>query len=166
MKQKGEPMSIRKYDGLDHKSKLYGIWCNMRHRCLTPTHPLYKNYGARGITVCDEWLDFNNFKSWALANGYKENEDHKTRCSIDRIDNNGNYEPNNCRWATAKEQTNNTRKNVSITYKGETHTLAEWADIKGIKYTSLMNRYYRKWDIKKMLETPTDEYRKRGRKCQ
>ena len=66
-------MGERKYNGLDHKSKLYGIWCNMRHRCLTPAHPLYKNYGARGITVCDEWLDFNNFKSWALANGYEEN---------------------------------------------------------------------------------------------
>jgi hypothetical protein len=129
----------------------------MLKRCFNPNCKAFKKYGDVGITVCDEWLGengFENFKNWALKNGYTD------ALTLDRYPNqNGNYEPNNCRWATAKEQTNNTRKNVRIQYNGEEHTLAEWARIKGMSYTTFMNRYYRGWDFERIMETPKGNYR-------
>ena len=120
----------------DRVEKLYGVWISMKQRCTNPKNAAYSYYGGRGITVCDEWLhDYTRFKQWALEHGYKEG------LTIDRIDDNGNYEPSNCRWATYIEQANNTRKNLNITYKDETHTLAEWGRILGIKYNTLMFRY-------------------------
>ena len=79
-------------------TRLYHIWLGMKGRCNNPNYVTYKNYGARGISVCDEWYDFVTFKDWALNNGYSDD------LSIDRIDNNGNYEPNNCRWTTNSVQ--------------------------------------------------------------
>lgn len=110
---------------------------SMRSRCYNPKNNRYKNYGGRGINICSEWDNeqgIKNFYKWAINNGYQDN------LSIDRIDNNGDYEPNNCRWVTNKEQANNRRTNRLITYNEETHTLAEWSRILNIKYSVLQSR--------------------------
>lgn len=139
----GEKKSVHN----ESKTRLYKIWKNMRERCNNPHNHAYRNYGGRGIKVCDEWNrehGYIAFRDWALQNGYKE------ELSIDRINVNGMYEPSNCRWVTLREQANNTRCNVLIEYKGETHTLAEWAKILGIKYQTLHRRIrYCGWDVEK-----------------
>jgi len=117
------------------RKRLYGIWYTMKTRCYKEKCINYKNYGGRGITVCNEWQsDFENFYNWALENGYVEG------LSIDRIDNNKGYSPENCRWATRIEQANNQRSNHLITYNGKTQTLKQWADELKIPYTSLKSR--------------------------
>lgn len=130
-----------------YKTRLYRIWARMKTRCLTPTADGYENYGARGIKICDEWRDsFKEFYDWAMSHGY---DDTKT---IDRIDNDGNYEPGNCHWATRREQSNNTRRTIHLTIQGKTHTISEWADISGICRTTIYNRYRNCWPSDKILE--------------
>ena len=125
------------------------IWRAMKERCYNSKCEAYHNYGGRGIIVCDEWLhNFKAFYDWSITNGYRDD------LTIDRIDVNGNYEPSNCRWVTRLTQANNQRTNHLITYKGETHTMAEWAKIKHISYGALRQRLYRKWSIEKALNTP------------
>lgn len=120
------------------KTRLYNIYYNMKSRCYNTKNPYYYNYGGRGVIICDEWLnDFETFYNWAMNNSYKEN------LTIDRIDVNGNYEPNNCRWITIRENSNNKRNNHFETYNGETHTIAEWARILGINNSTLNNRLTR-----------------------
>ena len=130
-------------------ARLYRIWSNMKNRCTNPNADNYSFYGGRGIKVCDEWRDdFIPFRDWAMANGYAVN------LTLDRIDNDGNYEPSNCRWETHLHQCNNTRRNHLITFRGETHTIAEWSRIVGMNVDTLERRIngYR-WSIEKALTT-------------
>lgn len=138
------------------KTKLFDVWHSMKQRCYYCKSSEYHNYGGRGITVCDEWLhDFQAFYEWAMANGYADN------LTIDRIDVDGNYEPSNCRWVTMKEQQNNKRNNHLLTYKGETHTLSEWARIKHINKNTLRGRIvFYGWNIEKALNTPSNHIKK------
>lgn len=117
------------------KSALFHKWTGMKDRCYNARAKQYKHYGGRGISVCDEWRkSFIAFRNWALANGYHEG------LSIDRIDPNGNYSPENCRWITMTQQQQNKRNVKRITWQGETHTIPEWAAIRGIKYGTLWER--------------------------
>lgn len=119
-------------------TRIFHIWQNIKNRCYNINCDKYEYYGERGIIVCDEWKDnFVNFYTWAMSNGYTD------ELTIDRIDVNGNYEPNNCKWATQIEQARNKRNNVYITYNGETHTLPEWSEITKINKGTLYTRYYR-----------------------
>jgi len=131
-------------------SRLYECWQHMKRRCYNKKMSNYKYYGRRGIKVCKEWRsNFEIFYDWAMKNGYKEN------LEIDRIDVNGNYEPNNCKWSTRKEQCNNKRNNYYIEYKRQRKTLTEWADILNIKVITLYDRLNKlQWTIEKALNTP------------
>lgn len=131
--------------------RIYTIWENMLRRCDYKKHISYKNYGARGIKVCDEWSEdhgFDNFYQWAIKNGYSE------ELTIDRIDVNGNYEPSNCRWITNAEQQNNRRNNKLIEYRGEIRTLAEWCKELSIGYSKTQLRLSRGWSVEDAFEKP------------
>ena len=137
-------------EGNNHKhggkgTRLYQIWKTMRERCNTPSCNSYKHYGAKGITICKEWDDFNVFREWAINNGYSD------KLTIDRIDVYGNYEPSNCRWATYKEQANNTTKNHRVEFNGQNLTLSEWADVTGIKMGTIWNRLKKGWSVSDTL---------------
>ena len=126
-------------------TRLYGIWKSMRERCNTSSCNSYKNYGGRGIKICDEWDNFAVFREWALGAGYTDS------LTIDRIDVNGNYEPDNCRWADYKTQANNTRANRLLTLNGVTKTMTQWADITGIKAATIHARLKRGWSVERAL---------------
>ena len=140
--------TLYKYS-IKHKkmdTKLYRVWQNMKRRCYTASSNSYKNYGARGIKVCKEWSqDFISFYNWAMANGYKEN------LTIDRINVNGNYEPNNCRWATMEEQANNKRNNVFINYNGEKLSINQWSKKTGIKRETIYWRLQHGFSLEKVF---------------
>ena len=125
---------------------LYRTWQNMKRRCDNKKMEDYKYYGKRGIKVCEKWKnDFMSFYNWAIENSYKED------LTIDRIDVNGNYEPNNCRWVDRKVQANNTRRNHYIEYNGEKHTLAEWEKITNIKSPTLRYRIKNNYPLEKIF---------------
>lgn len=139
----------------DSKTRLYGIWHNMISRCRTPTNSLFSNYGGRGITVCSEWLNYDSFRKWAMENGY-DMFAKRGECTIDRIDNNKGYSPDNCRWANGITQSRNKRNNRIIEYNGESHTLVEWAEIIGMNPNTLHARLtYLGWSVPMALTTPT-----------
>ena len=130
----------------------YRIWQNIKRRCYYQKHNRFKYYGARGITMCEEWKNnFKSFLNWSLANGYRDD------LTIDRIDNNGNYEPSNCRWVTYKEQCNNTSRNKYITFNGKTMTMAQWSRELGLKPSTIPTRLSRGWTIEKTLSTPNNK---------
>ena len=130
-------------------TRLYRIWSGMIERCHNPNHKGYKNYGARGIAVCDAWKSsFAAFQEWALSNGYSED------LTIDRKDNDKPYCPENCRWLTLSAQQHHKRDNHLITYNGETHNIAEWVKITGIKRGTIEKRLRLGWPPDKAVSTP------------
>lgn len=139
-------------------TRLYNIWRNMKARCHNSKNKDFKHYGGRGVVVCNEWAhDFAAFYQWAHANGYSDD------LTIDRIDGNGNYCPNNCRWITIQEQQKNKRGNRHITYKNKTRNISEWAEIIGIDRKTLEYRV-EKWGVEKAFCTPININRSNARK--
>ena len=119
-------------------TRIHRIWVNMKTRCYNPNHRYFHRYGGRGITIFDEWLNsLTSFYDWAIANGYSDN------LTIDRIDNNKGYSPENCRWTTARNQNNNRGCNVLIEINGETKTIAQLAEESGLSYRTVHARYSR-----------------------
>jgi len=139
-------------------TRLFRVWNNMLSRCYNPNATGYKNYGARGITVCDEWRnDFKAFYDWAMSHGYSDD------LTIDRINNDSNYEPTNCRWVDSKTQSTNRSNNHYVTIDGETKTLREWCDYYFINYHTVQDRLKRGWSVEKALLTPVDTRFRRKR---
>ena len=147
-------------------TRLYTIWGDMKNRCTYKGAINWHLYGGRGISVCEEWKnDFANFRDWAIANGYSD------ELQLDRIDNNGNYEPGNCKWSNRSEQGNNRRTCKYITINGETKTVSEWCRINGVNRSAAYNRIARGWDaekavteksqvVKKLTESDVDAIRR------
>lgn len=130
-------------------SRLYNIWHGMKQRCYCDTCKDYANYGARGISICDEWLnDYSAFRDWSLAHGYADD------LSIDRIDYNGSYSPDNCRWENSVTQCRNRRNNRRIFYKGKERTIAEISSMCGINYDALHMRIKNGWSIEDATAIP------------
>ena len=139
--------------------RLYAVWASMRRRCEDANKSNYYLYGGRGIKVCDEWQDFNKFYEWAVANGYDATAP-TGKCTIDRIDVNGDYCPENCRWVDMGIQASNRRTNVILEYKGEKRSIQELADMAGITYRGFWSRINSGWTVDEAVETPP--YCKRG----
>lgn|SRR3990167_4368280 len=143
---------MNRIHGMRH-TKIYAVWCAMKARCKNKQDKQYKNYGGRGITVCDRWKSFKNF--------YEDiGEEWQEGLQLDRIDNDEGYYKENCRWATHLEQARNTRKNVWIEYNGEKKVLREWAREIGLSLATLQERLD-KWSVKKALGMPKVEKRTR-----
>ena len=137
-------------------NRLYAIWSHMIDRCHNENNPAYQRYGARGITVCVEWREnIDSFIEWANNNGYSD------KLSIDRIDNDKGYSPDNCRWVDDVTQGNNKRNNVLITHNGETHTAAEWGRILGVDAKILRMRKSNGWSDERTISQPIRKIKKR-----
>jgi hypothetical protein len=137
-------------------TRLINIYFAMKHRCLRKNCKQFKDYGGRGIIICEEWLNkdngFINFYNWALSNGYSE------KLTIDRINNNGNYEPSNCKWSTYSEQNSNKRNSRFVDFNGEHKTIAEWEKELGVSNGTIRHRIYKSgWDIEKALKTKVNK---------
>ncbi|MDE7323104.1 MAG: hypothetical protein K2N73_10345 [Lachnospiraceae bacterium] len=137
-------------------NRVYAIWSHMIDRCHNENNPAYQRYGARGITVCDEWREnVDSFIDWANKNGYSDN------LSLDRKDNDKGYSPDNCRWADDVTQANNKRNNIVLEYNGEKKTLSQWAELVDIPRYVLANRYYAGWSTERILIEPVHNTGKR-----
>lgn len=136
------------------KDRLYHVWQDMKKRCYDVNAKGYENYGGRGITVCDEWRDsYNTFKEFMIENGYDENA-KRGKCTIERIDVNGNYCPNNCRIITIQEQAYNKTNSHTEEYKGKVKTIAEWAAEYNVDYNLIFKRLKRGWSMEDALKRP------------
>lgn len=132
----------------ESRTRIYIIWGNMINRTSNKKNKDYKNYGGRGITVCEEWKDYLAFKKWALENGYSDT------LTLDRIDNDKGYYPGNCRWADEETQNNNKQQSRKLEYKGEIKSVEQWAKEYNINRGTLVNRLNKGMSIKEALETP------------
>lgn len=131
-------------------TRLYRIWTRMKQRCNCPQNPKYKDYGGRGISVCDEWNNsFIAFMEWANDNGYDDT------LTIDRINYNRDYCPENCRWISNDEQQLNKRNNRLLEYNGEKHCIAEWSRITGLSYQTIYSRISNGWEVEEALSMPS-----------
>lgn len=135
----------------------YEIWSSMKKRCLNTACRAYKNYGGRGITVCERWV--NSFENFYADMGPRLSLVH----TLEREDNDGPYSPENCRWATRHEQMNNTRINVILTVDGETASLAEWCRKVGLNHATILARLAKGWDTKRAVMTPPRTWPSRPR---
>ena len=135
------------------RTRLCRIYWSMLDRCRNPNNKHYADYGGRGISVCAEWLRSSKvFYEWASATGYADG------LTIDRIDNNKNYEPNNCRWATQKEQQNNRGNNRYLTVDGVTRSIIEWSELTGLRYITIWQRIYKSgWSPEDAVSTPSQK---------
>lgn len=131
----------------DHKSLEYYAWGSMRKRCESPGAKFYEKYGGRGIKVCNRWQSYENFLG---DMGRKPTKNH----SLDRIDNDGDYTPENCRWATKSQQTRNRSASVWIEFNGKTQLMGDWAAELGINYHALYQRVRKGWTIERAFTTP------------
>lgn len=142
--------AIRLLDQTTHgmsKTRLYHIYYGMKARCYNPNNHKYKNYGGRGITICDEWMNsFESFRDWSLANGYRDD------LSIDRINSDGNYEPSNCRWADNITQENNRTNNTIYEYKNIFHTQKEWCELLGCNRSTITRAIKRGLTFEQFIE--------------
>lgn len=146
-KMKGEQScgcALKKHHA--HGTRVHGIWRGMRLRCEDPSYTQYEDYGGRGIQVCERWRLFANF--------YEDMGEPGEGMSLDRIDVNGDYRPENCRWADRVTQQNNMRSNRHVEYKGETKTIAEWSRHTGLPYHVIRKRLNKSWPVEKALTTP------------
>ncbi len=132
------------------KTPEYRAWIAMKHRCYNHKTPRFNRYGARGIIVCDRWL--NSFENFFVDMGVRPSENH----SLDRIDNNGNYEPSNCRWATIKEQNDNKCDSIVLEHNGRRQNVSAWSKELGINHRTLAIRIETGWSIADALETPVE----------
>ena len=130
------------------KTRVYGIWAGMWTRCTNEKHGDFHRYGGRGITVCDRWQSFERF--------YQDMGDPPAKAWIDRIDNEGPYEPGNCRWATAKQQQRNKRNNHLVTFNDKTQTVTEWGEERGMKPLTLLQRLRYGWSVERALTEPVN----------
>lgn len=151
---------VFKRDHVKHgmcNTKLYRVWSSMKARCKNPNSQEWHRYGGRGITVCEEWkAGYENFFKWAMANGYKEG------LTLDRIDNDKGYSPDNCRWATYEEQLNNTSKNLFIEYNGTFKTATQLARENDVNPKMFIQRIKLGWDVERALKEPCHtEFRRR-----
>ena len=127
------------------KNSLYAIWISMKQRCLNQRSQSFHHYGGRGIGICGEWLEYEEFHRWAIPSGYSEG------LSIERIDNDGEYSPTNCKWITRGQQAYNKRNSSSLTHNEDTKTFGEWQNITGINRRTIQSRIENGWPVEKAL---------------
>ncbi len=134
---------------------VYAVWSNMKQRCGNPRHPKYPSYGGRGIAVCDSWQSFDNF--------YADMGDPPAGLTLDRVNNDGNYEPGNCRWATALVQSRNQRRNVFVEYEGRERSINELCEERGMTYQLLYDRMHKLgWSLDRALTEPKKRQQRRA----
>ena len=126
---------------------LYRVWAAMKSRCANPNVASFGRYGGRGISVCEEWLEYARFQVWADTNGYRSG------LTLDRIDNDGNYEPGNCQWVSRSRQANNRTSSRLVAYRGEIKSIADWSRTTGLAAGVIWKRLNRGWSAERALTT-------------